>query len=62
MSEDSSSAGAGARREYQRRAARDEARIRETWGQGKLGTLAVALSLSGRAPGPGASGRSVKKR
>lgn len=59
MSEDSSSAGAGARREYQRRAARDEARIRETWGQGKLGTLAVALTperQSTRAWGIGAIG------
>lgn len=35
-------AGASARREYERRKARDEERIRQTWG--KLGGIAVALS------------------
>lgn len=39
-----STAGASARREYDRRRARDEAKIRETWGDGRIGTIAVALS------------------
>jgi len=34
--------GASARREYERRKARDEARIRERWG--RLGGIAVAMS------------------
>lgn len=37
-------AGASAQREYERRRAKDEARIRDTWGEGKLGTIAVALT------------------
>ncbi|PZF62986.1 NERD domain-containing protein [Curtobacterium sp. MCBD17_013] len=41
---DTTSAGASAQREYDRRRARDEAKIRETWGEGRLGTMAVALS------------------
>lgn len=41
---DGGTAGASARREYERRRAKDEARVRETWGQGRLGTLAVALT------------------
>jgi hypothetical protein len=41
---DPGSAGASARREYERRKAKDEARIRETWGEGKLGAIAVALT------------------
>ncbi len=39
---DSGDAGASARREYERRRVRDEARTREKWG--KLGGIAVALS------------------
>ncbi|MGW8429881.1 nuclease-related domain-containing protein [Curtobacterium citreum] len=41
---DTSTAGASARREYERRRASDEAKIRETWGDGRIGTIAVALS------------------
>ncbi|GAA3332590.1 nuclease-related domain-containing protein [Curtobacterium citreum] len=41
---DTSTAGASARREYERRQASDEAKIRETWGDGRIGTIAVALS------------------
>jgi hypothetical protein len=41
---DTSTAGASAKREYDRRRARDEAKIRETWGDGRIGTIAVALS------------------
>lgn len=41
---DPGSAGASARREYERRKAKDEAHVRETWGDGKLGTIAVALT------------------
>lgn len=37
-------AGASAKREYDRRRARDEAKIRDTWGDGRIGTIAVALS------------------
>jgi hypothetical protein len=37
-------AGSSARREYERRRARDEAKILEKWGQGRLGRIAVALS------------------
>ena len=45
MTETSSgTAGGSARREGDRRRAKDEARIRDTWGQGKLGSLAVALT------------------
>lgn len=39
---DYGTAGAAARREHERRAAKDEARLRDTWGP--LGGLAVALS------------------
>lgn len=39
---DQGEAGASARREYQRRVARDEARLREAWGP--FGGIAVALS------------------
>lgn len=42
MNEDKGRAGASARREYERRAAWDERRIREKWGP--FGSLAVALS------------------
>ncbi|TDN44608.1 nuclease-like protein [Curtobacterium flaccumfaciens] len=42
--QDRNAAGASARREYERRQARDEARIRDRWGHGKLGNIAVALS------------------
>lgn len=42
MADDSRVAGASARREYERRRARDEARLRENWG--RLGGLAVALT------------------
>lgn len=41
---DTSGAGASAQREYDRRRARDEAKIRETWGEGRIGKIAVALS------------------
>lgn len=41
---DTSTAGASAKREYDRRLAHDEAKIRETWGDGRIGTIAVALS------------------
>lgn len=37
-------AGASAKREYDRRRARDEAKIRDTWGDGRIGAIAVALS------------------
>lgn len=37
-------AGASAQREYERRRAKDEAKVRETWGSGRLGSIAVALS------------------
>ncbi|MFC4243887.1 hypothetical protein ACFOYW_10910 [Gryllotalpicola reticulitermitis] len=37
-------AGASARREYERRLAKDEDKIREKWGNGRLGKIAVALS------------------
>lgn len=37
-------AGASAQREYERRRANDEAKIREKWGQGRLGSIAVALT------------------
>ncbi|MFS2028971.1 MULTISPECIES: nuclease-related domain-containing protein [unclassified Curtobacterium] len=37
-------AGASAQREYDRRRARDDATIRSTWGVGRIGTIAVALS------------------
>ncbi|WP_416393471.1 MULTISPECIES: nuclease-related domain-containing protein [unclassified Curtobacterium] len=41
---DTTGAGASAQREYDRRRASDEAKIRETWGDGTIGTIAVALS------------------
>lgn len=41
---DSGVAGASARREYDRRRAKDEARVRDTWGQGRIGSIAVALT------------------
>jgi hypothetical protein len=44
---DAGVAGASARREYERRRAKDEARLHETWG--KLGGLAVALSAEKRS-------------
>ncbi|WP_182046922.1 nuclease-related domain-containing protein [Curtobacterium sp. ME26] len=44
MGTDDTGAGASAKREYDRRRARDEAKIRETWGGGRIGTIAVALS------------------
>ncbi|WP_246139926.1 nuclease-related domain-containing protein [Protaetiibacter larvae] len=37
-------AGGSAQREYERRRAKDEARIRDTWGQGRIGSIAVALT------------------
>ncbi len=52
-------AGASAKREYDRRRARDEAKIRDTWGDGRIGTIAVALSgerQSTVAWKPGAAG------
>jgi len=42
MSDASRGAGASARREYERRKAKDEARLREKWG--RFGGIAVALS------------------
>jgi hypothetical protein len=44
---DAGVAGASARREYERRRTKDEARLHETWG--KLGGLAVALSAKKRS-------------
>lgn len=44
MGTNDNGAGASANREYDRRRARDEAKIRETWGDGRIGTIAVALS------------------
>ncbi len=41
---DTTGAGASAQREYDRRRARDEAKIRETWGEGRIGWIAIALS------------------
>lgn len=41
---DTTGAGASAKREYDRRRARDEAKIRDAWGDGRIGTIAVALS------------------
>ena len=43
-SNDTTGAGASAKREYDRRRARDEAKVRETWGDGRIGAIAVALS------------------
>ena len=37
-------AGASAQREYERRRAKDEAMVRATWGSGRLGRIAVALT------------------
>lgn len=37
-------AGESARSEYARRKAKDEARVRETWGDGRIGSIAVALT------------------
>jgi hypothetical protein len=57
VEDDSRVPGASARREYERRRARDEARLRENWGA--LGGLAVALTperQSTRAWGAGAIG------
>ena len=57
MNEDRGQAGASARREYERRRARDEKRIRDDWG--RLGGLVVALTperQSTRAWSIGASG------
>ena len=41
---DTNGAGASAMREYDRRRARDEEKIREKWGDGPFGTIAVALA------------------
>ncbi len=41
---DTTGAGASAQREYDRRRARDEAKVRETWGEGRIGKIAVALT------------------
>lgn len=60
MSEIPDAAGESARREYERRRANDEARIRERWG--KLGGLAVALSdekQSTKAWSSGAAGEAA---
>jgi hypothetical protein len=57
---DNGVAGASARREYERRRARDEARIREEWG--RFGNIAIALSAerqSTRAWSVGAAGEQV---
>jgi hypothetical protein len=57
LHEDQGIAGASARREHERRRAKDEARIREEWG--RFGGIAVALSSekqSTRAWSTGASG------
>ncbi|WP_168915945.1 nuclease-related domain-containing protein [Microcella flavibacter] len=47
MTSDTSAAGASARREYDRRRAKDEQRTREQWG--RLGGLAVALTPERRS-------------
>lgn len=44
MGTNETGAGASAQREYDRRRTRDEAKIRETWGDGRIGTIAVAMS------------------
>ena len=44
MGTNDTGAGASAQREYDRRRALDEAKIRETWGDGRIGSIAVALS------------------
>ncbi|WP_258375504.1 nuclease-related domain-containing protein [Curtobacterium sp. MCSS17_008] len=44
MGTNDTGAGASANREYDRRRGHDEAKIRETWGDGRIGTIAVALS------------------
>jgi hypothetical protein len=57
LHEDQGAAGASARREHERRRAKDEARIREEWG--RFGGIAVALSAerqSTRAWATGAAG------
>ena len=57
MHEDQGTAGASARREYERRRAKDESRIRDEWG--RFGGIAVALSgerQSTQAWSVGASG------
>lgn len=59
-SDDQSAPGTSAAREYERRKANDEARIRERWG--KLGGLAVALSdekQSTKAWSSGAAGEAA---
>jgi hypothetical protein len=43
-SNDTTGAGASAQCEYDRRRPRDEVKIRQTWGEGRIGTIAVALS------------------
>ncbi len=53
------SAGGSARSEYERRKAKDEARVRQTWGEGRIGSIAVALTperQSTRAWAVGAAG------
>ena len=42
MTNETGTAGGSARREYDRRRAKDEAKVRETWG--RLGDIAVALT------------------
>src|SRR5690606_36481935 len=42
MTNENGTAGGSARREYDRRRAKDEAKVRETWG--RFGNIAVALT------------------
>ncbi len=63
MSNESNTAGTSARREYERRRAKDEARIRSRWG--RFGGIAVALSeerQSTRAWSAGAIGEELVGR
>lgn len=64
-SNDTAGAGASAQREYDRRRARDEAKIRQTWGEGRIGTIAVALSSERQSTAAwksGAAGEAVVGR
>ncbi|MFM9877516.1 MAG: nuclease-related domain-containing protein [Rhodoglobus sp.] len=57
---DDSSAGASARREYERRKAKDEARLRKEWG--RLGGVAVALSAERQSTSAWATGAAGEVR
>lgn len=58
--EDSGAAGSSARREYERRKARDQQRLRQKWG--KLGGIAVALSDEKQSTTAWATGAAGEER